>query len=245
MTACRAQAGFTLLEVLVAVAILGVIATTLFGSFSRTVATRDYAQARAAVFAAGRRAVDLIEEDLGGTFATGAFGNEFDPPPPRFFADGDAEMSSTDTAVVVLDFTALSSRGTTPLDGIGAPPPFGIDRGDLTRIVYRLERPDSDFNSRAFDPSSEELQLVRYEMRPPTSQIEEAGLRSVIAHNVRGLSLRMRAPLGGWQSDWQSDVGADGGRAPIIVQTRLRLAAAEGPEAEFVSAAYLAAATIQ
>ncbi|MBI4516054.1 MAG: prepilin-type N-terminal cleavage/methylation domain-containing protein [Deltaproteobacteria bacterium] len=60
----HAEAGFTLLEVLVAMTILGIILLTVYGALSRALYTKAYAEDRAELYAAGREAVLRIADDL-------------------------------------------------------------------------------------------------------------------------------------------------------------------------------------
>jgi prepilin-type N-terminal cleavage/methylation domain-containing protein len=60
----RPEPGFTLLEVLVAMTILGIIMLTVYGALSRTLASKEYAEARGELYAAGRSAVLKMADDL-------------------------------------------------------------------------------------------------------------------------------------------------------------------------------------
>jgi prepilin-type N-terminal cleavage/methylation domain-containing protein len=57
-------AGFTLLEILVAMTILGIIMMTVYGTLSRTLYAKGYAEDRAELYAAGREAVLKIADEL-------------------------------------------------------------------------------------------------------------------------------------------------------------------------------------
>jgi|GEM_PF-1359509 len=232
--------GFTLIEIVIAVAIVGILAGGLFGTFSRTISSRDYAQRHATVFASARRAIDLIESDLSGLYPTGSFDDRFADPVPRFYAVRDPVLSSRDDNLVVLDFTAVSSRGTTPLDGLGPLPPEGLDRGDLARIIYRLEIPankDAEIDPTSGRPFPE---LVRYEVRPSIAEALAHSVRVVVLDSVGALSFRMRGPRGSWQTNWDSrPAGGASGRAPFLFETRIDIPAPpEGMEA-FRSTTYL------
>ncbi|HVN87845.1 MAG TPA: type II secretion system protein [Candidatus Binatia bacterium] len=58
------EGGFTLLELLVAVVILGIVLTTVYGALSRTLNQKGYAEDRAELYAVGREAAMRIAEDL-------------------------------------------------------------------------------------------------------------------------------------------------------------------------------------
>lgn len=56
--------GFTLLEVLVATAILGIILTTVYGVVARTLQAKDRAESRADLYAAGREAILKMADEV-------------------------------------------------------------------------------------------------------------------------------------------------------------------------------------
>jgi prepilin-type N-terminal cleavage/methylation domain-containing protein len=243
--------GVTLLELLAAVAILGLIATLLYGTFSRTLLVRDRATVSMERYATARAAFAWLEQDLEGSFGVGLYPRGA----KRFFSPGSADTATLGGAPL-LDVTTTSARSTTPLSGT-APPLDEIeglhDRGDQARVLYHLEAPadDPDARTAGFD-------LVRYEYRPPTSADLEDAARAVIAHGIRSVELRF-FDGGQWHESWDStgtsgvatgidaggasDSGAEstsrGGIAPKIVETRLRLDDGNGGVIELVSAVYL------
>jgi len=227
-------AGFTLLELLVAVAILGIVAGGLYGTFARTSASRVHAQLRAETFDLARATIDGLERDLAGSFDIGGY----DPQTLRFLGVDTTTLSGREDTALVVDFTAVTSRQTTPPSGLGAVPAEGTDLGDEVRVAYRLERRDDD-SRQAAQPPERGFALVRYELRPPTSQPIEQGTRSVVARGVEALVLRFWDGSR-WVSSWDSSSGGGrNGRAPSLVETRLRLAGADGSSADFVSTVYL------
>lgn len=58
--------GFTLMETLVALMVLGYLLTAVYGSFSRTLRSKQIAEERQELFAAGREAVLRIADDIEG-----------------------------------------------------------------------------------------------------------------------------------------------------------------------------------
>ena len=64
--------GFTLLEVLVATAILGIILVTVYGVLSRAIYAKNHSEERADLYAAGREAVLRIAEELEGALPPSA-----------------------------------------------------------------------------------------------------------------------------------------------------------------------------
>jgi len=60
----RSERGWTLLELLVAITILAIVLTTVYGALSRTLIQKGYAEDRAELYAVGREAALKIAEDL-------------------------------------------------------------------------------------------------------------------------------------------------------------------------------------
>lgn len=60
----RATGGFTLLEVMLAVTILGLLLATVYGAVTRTQSSKEHAEDRAELFAGGRQAVLKIAGDV-------------------------------------------------------------------------------------------------------------------------------------------------------------------------------------
>jgi len=220
------HAGVTLLELLVAVGVLGVIAGLLYGTFSRTMLSREYVQTRAATYAAARLAIDWLERDLMGSFAIGAYPSGL----KRFISPGYAGLDTLGRDTPLLDFIASSARGTTPLERPGFIAEGFIDRGDQARIVYRVERNGGDEDAAAL--------LVRYELRPPLMTDFAPATRAVIASGIESVTLRFYDGHN-WHDDWSS-VESDSSqrRGPRVVELRLSLVDDAGP-ATFVSAVHL------
>ncbi|MFN8640292.1 MAG: prepilin-type N-terminal cleavage/methylation domain-containing protein [Candidatus Binatia bacterium] len=62
----RPDAGFTLLELLLAVVILGLITATVYGALARTESSKRIAENRAELYSAGRQAITKIANDIEG-----------------------------------------------------------------------------------------------------------------------------------------------------------------------------------
>ena len=206
----RARAGMSLIELLAAVAVLAVVTTIVYGSLSRTLAAREYALARASLFAEARSAFSWLERDMRSSFDTGGYGSELS----RFWS----QTGSEETAV--LDLTALGSRGTTPLEGLWPLPP--TDRSDQARVVYRLAGEPGTFD------------LVRYEIRPPGPFDEATASRTVVASGLGSVEMRF---FNGrrWQDGW---TGQNAKRqAPRAAEITLTFTDAAGGESLVLSSA--------
>lgn len=219
--------GVTLLELLVAVAVLGVIAGLLYGTFSRTMLSREYVQTRAATYSSARLAMDWIERDLMGSFAIAAYPTGL----KRFISPGYAGLDTLGRDAPMLDLIAASARGTTPLERPGFIAEGFVDRGDQARIVYRLEEDPGD----APEPSAN---LVRYELRPPLMTDFAPASRAVIASGVESITLRFYDGHS-WYHRWSTiDGGSSQRLGPRVVELRLNLVDDSGT-ATFVSAVRL------
>ena len=64
----RAVPGFTLMEVMLALAIFGIVTTMLYGTFSRTLRSKMIAEQRADVTRLGRAAVGRMADEIGSAY---------------------------------------------------------------------------------------------------------------------------------------------------------------------------------
>lgn len=236
---CRRQTGVSLLEMLVALGIFAIISSIVYGTFSRTAATRAYAEHRLNLFAIARAAISWIERDLMAAGTTGLFPAA---QPIVFVSSGLAEGETGRDDIPLLEVTTASSLGTSPFEIDGFVLPGHSERSSETRVVYRLERPSEPAAGRGASvpqtPVRETLaayDLVRYDFRPPTTAELEFATRSVIAGGVESVTLRFYDGVGWWES-WDSRPGASNSRRiPRMVETRITMYDAEGPPVTFVS----------
>ncbi len=227
-TSTNSIRGVTLLELLVSVAILGAVASLLWGTFSRTWAGRVYAESRAATFATARSAVSWLERDIAGGGSAGSY----PAGPALFVSKGVEQRESQDLDTPLLHLTTASALGTAALEvALGRDVPLpGPQRAEQARVLYRLERAEQDGG-----PPQEPLALVRYEWRPASDEERELASRVVLARDI--ISIRLRFSLNGtdWKEEWEAGTGRSN-VLPNIVETRLVLADASGQPVEFVSA---------
>jgi type II secretory pathway pseudopilin PulG len=224
------SAGTTLLELLVAVAILATISGLLYGTFTRAFAAREYSVRAMERYADARSVIDWLEDDLEGSFGSGLYPSGA----KRFFSPGTAEESTLGN-VPLLDVTTTTARGTTALVGPLLDVERARDEGDQVRVLYHLEEPDAA--NRAVRP--EGLDLVRYEFRPPLDiKLEEAS-RAVVAHGIASIQMRFFDGTA-WHENWDTttEAGAKALPAPKMVRIRIRLADPAEP-AELVSSVRL------
>jgi prepilin-type N-terminal cleavage/methylation domain-containing protein len=220
--------GVTLLELLVAVAILSTVFGLLYGTFSRTFITRTRVETHARKLATARTAIDWLERDVAGCGAVTVF-----PDGDALFVSsgvGDKPTHELDTPL--LHLTTASALGIGALE-VEVPDDTGIGpgRGDQTRVLYRLEAEETRDGAR----DEERLVLARYEWRPPRSADREEASRAVIARGVRSLRLRFSVDGGEWNHEWDSRTGSGRG-IPSVVESTLVLHGDDGTNVGLVSA---------
>jgi prepilin-type N-terminal cleavage/methylation domain-containing protein len=122
VTGRRARTGFTLMEVMLALGVFGIVTTMLYGTFARTLRSKTIAEQRAEVTRLGRAALGRMADEIGSAYYPPGL---VDTAIFRTLRGG-TEEAPLDSLV----FTALSAR------------PAGIDgRGtDQRMLVYFFPR---------------------------------------------------------------------------------------------------------
>lgn len=120
MRATRPQAAFTLVEVMVAVAIFGVLAALAYGTLSRTLLSADMLTVRMERLAAIQRTVRYLVDDF----------MQLAPRPVR------DELGDNLVPTLRTDFETSYAL---ELTRGGWNNPAGLPRGTLQRVAYRLE----------------------------------------------------------------------------------------------------------
>ncbi len=222
--------GVTLLELLVSVAILALVAGAVYGTFSRTLGSRDYAVERARAYTVARAAIDWIERDLRACSSARLYPSG----DPHFVSIGSADGLTSDPKRPLLDFATVTAAGTAPLAGRARLPANAPSLTDQARIVYRLEQ----------EEDSGALVLARYDWRPALAEEPDVTTRSVVARGVVAVEFRF-FDGSDWQPDWNSRrTGRENGRAPIAVETRVTIKSTRGEPLAFVSAVMIEAAIV-
>ncbi|MEE8312286.1 MAG: prepilin-type N-terminal cleavage/methylation domain-containing protein [Candidatus Binatia bacterium] len=228
-----AEGGVSLLEMLVAMAIFAIIASLLYGTFSRTAGARRYVEERAAVYSLARSSISWLERDIEAAFSA----HTYPVGDRRFVSAGRVERETTDDETPLLDVTTATSLGTTPLEAPGFIIEGRREQVDQARVVYRLEEPPDD------DGDVYGLDLVRYDFRPARLEDLEEASRAVVARHIQAVELRFFDGLTWWES-WDSRRGqTNAGRAPRMVETRVTIATLDEDPVTFVSGVALVVST--
>ncbi|MBI5504898.1 MAG: prepilin-type N-terminal cleavage/methylation domain-containing protein [Deltaproteobacteria bacterium] len=243
-----AQAGLTLLELLVALAIFAIVGPAIYSTFTTTLVGRDRALQRAQAYSMARGVLDRIESDLRGNLDAGVKGSLL----PRFLAPGAGSdfgagrRSMIGDDGLLLDLTTLSARGVTAPEGYVVTDELAaksVDRGDQARVVWRLEDPDPDSAPGSEPGPASGSTLVRYEIKPPRNEtLDLTGVpRQVVAERV-AVRLEFYAQ-GQWTEVWDSLApGSQRDAAPALVRTTVELDTGDDDPIVLVSSTLIALA---
>jgi general secretion pathway protein J len=195
------RAGFTLLEIVIAIAILAVVFTSLYSAYSSTLETTEAVENERDVEQAARLGLMRMADDLASVYFRGvANGSEASP---YRFEGGDTEALGQ--GGTVLDF-ATSGR----LDFNMVFPNLKVNR-----VSYVLEtNPDSEGFYR----------LVRREFPFPGLGGEGQETEIEVVEEVEGLTLTYVDEEGQVRSQWDSEAVEGEGLLPSLVHIRLKLA---------------------
>lgn len=169
----RTSSGLTLLEVLVAGAILSLVLATLYGVFSQTLASKRLAEERAGQARTVRIALLRIGEDLQSAM----------PPTSaalRFLGEPRLTQEFPEDTLSFVTLTRAALTTHTP-------------EGDLSEIVYAVEPDPSDITQKQL------VRRVRFTLSP---QHTTADTTAPLLFQVRGLRFRFFNGRS-WQEEWR------------------------------------------
>jgi len=212
--------GFTLLEITVTLAILGVIMTIVFGVFAQTMAGKEHAEQRGEELAAARAALARITADLGNVRIPGAARRMTAAAPrPTPTPIGDAGLIRPETglflgrirtdhrvAVDDLAFSALLRR----------PTAITYAASDLGIVHYFVDTSSEDPTQRGL--YREAIYSLASESFDPDKP--NLGATMLMLPGVVGLDLRYFDGTQ-WVDGWDSTDTQNFGPAPFAVQIHL------------------------
>ena len=202
----RDLSGFTLIEILVALAIVGIVMLTAFGALSavnRTTATIQrrldtVARARAGL---GRLVGDLEALHVTATEAYQVPGIGDDPDPYRVLCDNSPDDPQ--------DFQrlAFAARAHLPLSA----DPFPVSTSGLARITYFVRRIEDGYA------------LVRSDVPDLQASMSGTPPSAVVCERIKSLHFRLFDSQGITQESWDSDDGHWGWATPRAIEIRLEV----------------------
>jgi general secretion pathway protein J len=199
----KAEGGFTLLEILVAVFILGLVVTTVLSSFNMVFSNAETLETSAAMFEMGRTCMTRITRDLENAFISERpiyKAPEMNSPPDPYRLLGSVENSGG-TRLAKLRFT---SRAHVPLDRSTS--------AGIAEIVYYVQA--------AGDGS---WRLKRADNLYPYPAFEERSLDPVLCENVKSLAFEYIDAEGKVFDSWNSESSQFGYGIPVMVAVTLEI----------------------
>jgi prepilin-type N-terminal cleavage/methylation domain-containing protein len=196
-------AGFTLLEILVAVLILGIVVTTVLSSFNMVFSNAETLEATASVFDMGRTCLTRITRDLENVVILERplyKAPQVDGAPDPYRLQGSVDNSGGMT-LAKLRFT---SRAHVPLDGSRS--------GGIAEIVYYVQ-----------SVPGEGLRLKRADNLYPYPRFEERSVDPVLCENVKSLAFEYVDAEGTVFDAWDSESPRFGNATPVMVAVRLEI----------------------
>lgn len=243
----RSQRGFTLLEVLIATAILGLVLMAVYGTVARTLIAANHADMRADINASGRTMVLKLAEELEGALSPTA-GDDVGFVGIR--GNGSAPTDAVQFTSVIHRLAGLEQlAGGRAIIGYSldempdAPGFYALRRQEeLLSVPAPAEGDESEFDS---DPAAadEQAALEQEEMQAMPA------MRAIyLIDHVAGLRLFYLDPeTQEFVEEWDTTKGGDDGQLPGLpaaVHIKLYLADGEGATHEFSTTVDLPLANI-
>ena len=201
----RGSRGFTLLEVMVAVGIIALIGTLIFGAFNGMNNSRDAMNHVADRYAQGRQAVDRMAREIGS-----AYMSLHAPLDQTQIVRQTAFIGSDRSTSDRVDFTAFANLR-------------------LTRDSHESDQAEISYFA-ADNPDSGGLDLVRRIDKYIDEDMTRGGKVEVLAENIDSFDVKYLDPATGeWLDEWDSlQPAAQIGRLPSQVWITLWLANGPG-----------------
>ncbi|HET8699113.1 MAG TPA: type II secretion system minor pseudopilin GspJ [Gammaproteobacteria bacterium] len=184
MTRRTRPEGFTLVELLVAMAIFAIIGIIAFAGLSNFIRQRDLAEERTRRWQEVQLAVRTIVQDL----------SQIQPRPTR------DELGETYQPSVLANpnaqFALEFSRG-------GWANPGGFNRGTVLRVAYNVEEHEDDENARS-RMGARNVRNALYRLHWPVMDrtLATVPVKTEILDKVDNIEVRFLDSSGEWQTEW-------------------------------------------
>lgn len=201
------KSGFTLLEVLVSVFILGIILAAIYGAYTSNADAIQRAREKGQVNQVARIVLDLIIKDLESALVEVPFDAEV--ALGLVCEDGDLDGKPADR----INFTSLTHTSVSSTD-----PPT-----DLCEIGYHLEQGEN----------GQGLILYRRDDPTPDDDLNEGGTTFQLARRIGGLDITFEDAQGESFDSWNSNEGNKPRGLPSLVKIKLTVLDRWGKEHVF------------
>jgi general secretion pathway protein J len=211
-TGKRAEAGMTLLEVLISVSILVVILAAVYGTYTTSVEAIEIARCNSLMSQSARIIFDRMIKDLESAFVEGSLDLE---KLSLGLSGKDQEIDGMPADVI--DFTSLAHMSLTR-EG---------PHTDLCEIGYYLKK----------DPTNEGLILYRREDWSVDGDFTEGGMAHEMGRMITALDFVFQDSQGRKHEEWQSLEGEGEPSSPLpsLIQIRLKVKDQLGRERLFTT----------
>jgi general secretion pathway protein J len=195
--------GFTLMEILLAFLILGIVVTTILASFNAVFSTTDTLENSGQYYEMAKNCLNRMTRDLDALFVTQPplyKKREFDDPSdPYRIVGGNSDVSGTGFANL-----RFASYAHIPLDD--------NKRGGIAEIVYYVQAKNDG-----------RLVLKRADHLYPFPPFEENNGDPVLCQDVKSLAFKYYNDEGEVSEDWDSDSDQYGYATPTAVGIQLEI----------------------
>lgn len=203
--------GFTLLEILVAMFILGIVLSTIFTIFTGTIKNITYAESQADIYQMARVALERIQEDLECSLILKedeTLGDEGDSPGPGIFSGKNETVDDRDAD----SLSFLSSKH------------LSMDHEDndpgLAIITFYVKENDEE----------EGLDLYRTDVSEREQAPEEKTGGLILCEGLHSVNLMYYDSNGDEYESWDSSEGEFKDRLPAMVSIQLKFLDESNPE---------------
>ena len=240
MKPTSAAAGFTLLEIMVAMAILGVVFSVVYGVFSQTVAGKELAERRADEAAGARAALTRIARDLESARPVTSANAAAPQPTPGAgptASQTPGESGATFPPQRGLFLGRARSEGGVPLDDLAfttilrRPTAVTFAASDLGIVHYFVAPPSSE--SSVLGLYRETLYALSGDSFDPDTV--NPGAATLVLAGVTGLDFRFFDGKD-WVEEWDSGDLRNFAPAPLAVEIGLAVANEAGEAERYATA---------
>lgn len=208
--AAQFDEGFTLLEILVAILIFGVVMSSLFISFRSLMFEPDGIQQTLSREEMARTALDRMAADLQAVHV---------PLPPAYRPPEINDPPDPHRLVGTVDFALNRAFGRLRFSSLAHLPMRNTGRRGIAQIVYYVQAAEDDT-----------FVLRRADDLAPYPDPEALNQDPVLCENVYSLSFRFMDETGESRESWNSDAEEFDHASPVAVAIRLELGEAENPD---------------
>jgi len=206
----RLNNGFTLMELMLAIVILGLVVTTVLASFNTVFSTTDALQSNSQIYEMAKNCLKRMSRDLESVYIAQPpiyRPPEFDDLPDDYRIVGLSE----DTSGTGFAKIRFASRAHLPLEN--------TIRGGVAEIVYYLQAKEDG-----------SLVLKRSDNIYPYPEFEENGSHPILCERVKSVTFKYYDAEGSEYEAWDSESDEYEYETPAAIEIRLEIADMSGSQ---------------